>query len=373
MNQKSCLTLIGIAAAVALLGIGILVFLAWRAGPEKSIQEWLATLPAAERAALDAVCTAAGVEAAQLRPLGMLTDGLMRDARNAKSVVIRDGHVRALCLANSAFASAPDLSRLTEIELLWLENGNLTEWPVVSSLTRLRELQLGGQKLGTPTANTLPASLKKLGLARSNVSSIDPLISLALDEVDLSHTPVAVLPAAVPEKGGWQMDLDDTAITNPPGYRRQAPQQASLSGPTLPGGRIEGMASNGAVDVKVTGASLEKLMTVVLPTNTTTYHSSGPVEVECRIGSGRMRVWLWEPDGLFKGPWFERGKIRGFGPTHVNGFMTADVAAGQPAAARGVLIVQGTPPHHSFCLMLEPLEGGKVTDVTLRIGSAKQR
>ncbi len=49
MNKKGCLTLIGLVAVVVLLGLGILVFFAWRAGPEKTIQESLATLPGAER------------------------------------------------------------------------------------------------------------------------------------------------------------------------------------------------------------------------------------------------------------------------------------------------------------------------------------
>ena len=51
--------------------------------------------------------------------------------------------------------------------------------------------------------------------------------------------------------------------------------------------------------------------------------------------------------------------------------MTADVTTGLAATARGVLIVQGAPPHHSFALVLEPPDGGKVPDVSLRIRPVK--
>ena len=40
---------------------------------------------------------------------------------------------------------------------------------------------------------------------------------------------------------------------------------------------------------------------IVLPMNTTTCHSSDPVEIDRRTGGGKMRVWLRAPDGLFNG------------------------------------------------------------------------
>lgn len=350
--------------------VGGLYFIALRAGPEPGIDALLKTLPAGELAALEAVCNAGGIERKQLRPLGVTNDALLRDERNARSIVIRDGHVRVLCLRDFKAATLPDINALTELEALWLERGQLASWPALASLTKLTDLQLNDQPLDAPASNHLPLSLKRLGLAGTKVTGIDTLTNLALDEVNLACTPIQALPPTVPTAGRWSLNLDDTAVTHPPGYQTQLPAGTTVSGPTLPGGKIAGMAGHKRVDVTITGGEIKGRATLALPTNTTLYHTSGPVEVECRVASGTLRVWLQEPEGLFDGPWFIAGKIAGFGLAHVNGYLATDFAASGSTKARGTLIVQGTPPHFSFVIVVEPVGDAPVTGIDLQIRTA---
>lgn len=367
--MKSCLKIIIIFVCAIGVTLAALVVLGLFSGGNEDIDTLLKSLPDSERAALDAVCREAGIEAKQLRPLGVTTNEILRDDRNARSLVIRDGHILVLCLRDTSFTKLPDLGALTALEALWLENGNLSEWPDLTSLANLEEVQFDDQPLGSPPTNCLPRQLKKLGLAGTMIIDIGPLTSLALDEVNLSRTPIGKLPDLVPETGRWLLNLDDTAITRPPGYRAAFPTGMIQSGPALTGGVITGMATHRNVDVRITGAELKSVTTLVLPTNTQLYHSSGPVEIECRIAEGAMRVWLQEPEDLFDGPWFTAGKVKGRGIAHRMGWLTTEVSAGTATTARGALGVQGAPPRFSFCLTLEPIGDTPVSGIELRIRS----
>lgn len=353
--------------SVSLAGLYIIARLA---GPEESIDSLLKKLPEPELAALQAVCAEEGIDPKQLRPLGIANDSLLRDDRNARSIVIRDGHVRVLCLRNLKTNELHDVSSLTELEVLWLEHGKLTTWPELASLTKLTDLQLNGQPLDSPGSNYLPVSLKRLGLAGTKVTSIEWLKELPLDEMNLAYTPITSLPADIPAKGSWVLNLDDTVITRPPGYHTQLPAGTNASGPTLPGGKIEGMAGHKTVDVHVTGTELKGRTTLTLPTNTTLYHTSGPVEVTGSVASGTVRVWLQEPEGLFDGPWFKAGKVVGFGMARANGFVATEITVGGNAKARGSLIVQGAAPRFAFVIQLEPVGNAPVTGIDLLIRTA---
>lgn len=367
--MKSCLKIVIAAVSVISSILTVLVFLGLVFSRDENIDTLLKSLPETERAALDAVCREAGIAPGQLRPLGITTDDLLRDARNARSLVIRDGHVRVLCLRDTSITRLPDIRAFTELESLWLETGRLNAWPELASLHKLTEIQLNGQPLGPPPSRCLPPQLKKLGLSGTKVGCIDTLTAFPLDEVDLSRTPIDRLPVAVPEAGQWRLNLDETPITRPPGYRTDFPSGTIVSGPALAGGKIDGMAGHRNVEVRITGSELKAVTTLVLPTNTTLYHSSGPVEVECRVARGRMRVWLQEPEDLFDGPWFKAGKIEGHRFAHRNGWLTTEVRSGTPATARGTLGVQGTPPGFSFFLTLEPIGEVPVGGIELLVRS----
>lgn len=365
--MKGCFKIVVIVVSIISAVLTGLVFIGMLMEPEADIGTLLKKLPERERATLEALCADEGIKPADLRPLGISNDSLLRDERNARSVIIRDGHVRVLCLRGCKVKELHDLSSLTELEALWADNGALTTWPELASLKELTDVQLNGQPLGSPASNYLPTTLKRLGLARTKVSSIDTLMDFAIDEVDLSSTPIAKLPDRVPAKGQWQLKLDDTAILKPAGYQTQLPARTIVSGPTLPGGKIEGMAGHKTVNVRITGSELKGPARLTLPTNTTLYHTSGPIEVTGTVASGALRVWLQEPDGFFDGPWFKAGKIQGFGLAHRAGYTTTEIKSGTPGAARGTLFVDGTPPHFSFAVLLEPVGEAPVTGIDLQL------
>ncbi|MBL8300653.1 MAG: hypothetical protein JNN30_20125 [Rhodanobacteraceae bacterium] len=360
---------IGIVGTFSVLLIGF-VFLALLSGKRDEIEDLLKTLPERELATLEAICKAEGMEAKQLRPLGITTDALLRDSRNARVVVIRDGHVRSLSLRGTKTPELHDLSALTELETLWLEKGRLTTWPKLDKLTKLRDVQLNDQPLDSPAPNYLPTSLGRLGLAGTKVTSIDALTGFAFDEVDLSRTPIAKLPDHVPVKGAWRLTLDDTLITKPVGYELALPPGVTVSGPTLTDGKIEGMASHKRVDVTITGSALRTRATIALPTNSSAHPTSGPVEIECSVASGAMRVWLQEPEGMFQGEWFTRGRIKGFGFARATGYFSTEISADRPGKALGTLIVQGAPPRFSFAVVVEPIGDAPVTGIQMHVRTA---
>jgi Leucine Rich repeats (2 copies) len=190
MKQTLLIPLLAFTIVTGILG-SMIIHMALQSRPVLATHELIDTLPQSERLALATVCAAAEIDPASLRSLPVVLPNLFRAHSNARSIVIRDGHVRALCLANSRFMTAPDFSAFTEIESLWLESCGLTEWPALANLTCLIHLEVNDQPLPSIPQNVLPPNLQVLGLSRTKVSDISWLAHLsALRELDLTYSPI---------------------------------------------------------------------------------------------------------------------------------------------------------------------------------------
>jgi Leucine-rich repeat (LRR) protein len=390
--KKGCMIAVGLLALLGVSSALGLLFLASRAKPLPGIEGALASLPAAERAALLETCRRAGVDAASLRPIAGHSERLFGDDRNRRAIHVEAGHLRGLCLAGGRFSQPPDVRALGALEALWLQDGTLSEWPDLSSQGALLELRLDGQPLGTPPAGHLPPNLRTLGLARTRVSDVtplaalrgltrllladtpvtdfSPLLELSLETLDLARTRVATVPTTLPRHGAWEVDLTDTPSINPPGFSWTGPGGWSFSGTALGdetrrGGPVRG----GGFEISGSGSQVPALRPVSLPTARGTSQAVEPVRLEASIEAGRARIWLGEAPGAFTSPWFTRGHVKGFGFVRRSGYAYADVAAGETSRLRGTLMLVGSTEHNDFYFLVQPLGDVPVTGLRYRVVS----
>jgi hypothetical protein len=378
-----------------------LILLASNAKPLPPIANQLEFLPEAERAALQTLCVRAGLPGAtSLRPLGGAYDGIFRAEANRAAVWIDEGHVRALGFTGAKFTDGTAVFReFPKMEVLWLENSNLSVWPDLSSLNALRELNVNGNPLASPPAGpgtALPPGLQRLQIARARLSaldfvanhvpelreldasgnaelrSLDPLLKLAkLERVHLAQTGIAALPdtKGLPK---WEVDLEGTPVLNPPGFSWKGPGSHSFTGTGLGETSVRGMVSSGQIDVTGSASEVPALRPVSLPTNHGGSASIGPVIVEATIATGKARIWLAEGPGWFSSPWFTNGKVKGFGFARKAGWSVAEIEAGATAQARGALVLNGPIEHHDFQFYIEPVDGTRVTGLRYRVYPAKR-
>src|SRR4051812_3332826 len=113
--------------ALGVLAVIGLLILAWRAKPLPTTPEALATLSEPERTSVNNVCSLAGIAPESLRHIGGYEGGIFNHALNKHAVVIRNGHVIALCLRGSTFTAVPDLGDLSALEALDLRGSGLTQ------------------------------------------------------------------------------------------------------------------------------------------------------------------------------------------------------------------------------------------------------
>jgi hypothetical protein len=383
-----------VALAVALLAVGLLLLAACNSTPRKD--QTLDSLPPAERAALDAICAAAGTEPQKLRDVGFAAN--FRDDRNRMAIAIRNGHVHTLALSKAVFAQPPDFSKLTALESLWLEDGLLQSWPDLSPLTRLKGLHLNGQPLGTPDANRLPKQIENLDLARTRVAdlsflagffslrtldvsgtrvqSIEPILGLELAEVNLANSPIDTLPPQLPARGYWELNLDGTPLTQIPNFWRKMPAYRFSSSTPTAGDSYTGTAQTGNVDVKGSIVKLIDARPVHLPGHELIGHElieadSGPVTLTASIGGGKVRVWLRETSGLFAEPWFRAGKVKGWSSLRPMGSVSMDVEPGKPETLRGELWGVGTYRQDPYFFVVQPLNNGQASGFSFEVRTSK--
>jgi hypothetical protein len=387
--KKGCL--LALASMVALsvfVALGLL-FLASRSQPLPGIAETLASLPEAERAALRAACGLAGIDPHALRVIGGGSEYLFTDERNRASLYVREGRVRALCLRGARFSAVPDFKALSALEALWLQDGELPGWPDLGSLSALAELRLDGQPLGDPVSG-LPAGLEVLGLSRTRVTALaplaalsklrsldladtavtdfSPLLPLQLETLDVARTKVAAVPAQVPRSGAWQVDLTGAPVLSPPGFSWEGPGGWSFTGTALGREtRSGGPVRASGFEINGTGSEVPALRPVALPTDHRGSRSVGPVVVEASIETGRARIWMDEPPGLFASAWFTQGHVKGFGFVRRSGHVFADLDPGQTVKLRGSLMLTGPIEHDDFHFLVQPLDGTRPTGLRYRV------
>jgi Leucine-rich repeat (LRR) protein len=168
-----------------------------------TLQEHLATLPAGERNALDALCAHAGTTPDRLKLIRVWQNEI---GTTPFGIAIRGGNVCALRLSGTALADAQHSVAFPELESLWLDRNQIVALDSLVVLRKLRELNLRGNSLST--LPELPAglevldagdnqlrvidslsralSLRQLYVARNQIESVEPLANLRLlAEVDL--------------------------------------------------------------------------------------------------------------------------------------------------------------------------------------------
>lgn len=398
-----------VGTVVALAGlIGLLLFLAWRAGPVPTLEQALATLPEGEHHALVEICRAANVRVDKDPELRLIFDAsghLFSDGRNAKAVVIEHGHVLGLSLNGVSVPATTDWSGLPALRALSLRNAGLSHWPDLRALTALEFLDLGANALDAD-APMLPSGLRELHLAQTLVSRVDafsaqpglrvldlaysrvedvtPLLGLALDALDLRGTPIRTLPERLPAAGAWQLDLDETALTRPEHFEPDWPFDGWIAGGTRNGDRSSGTIEGSTVAVDGALAPVEQPMTVHLPHSLDSRLAH--VALEVQVTKGTARVWLEEPPELFGSPWFTAGKVKGFGALRSRGYVFVDVSADRPARLVGNLRLgsidrtyersaehrnsgPAPTPWVDYSFFVEP-RGGTVEGMKFRVGPA---
>lgn len=395
-----CLSVIGLGV---LLVAGLL-FLAWNAKPLPGTAEALATVPESERAALQQITKLAGIESTSLRHIGGYGGTLFDDARNRNSLVIREGHIVALCMRGAAFASLPDPGGLTALEALDWSESSLTQWPDLSKLSELRQLNLSTQPLpdaavgqlplkleflrlaGTKITDTTPFShldaLTELDLSGTAVTSFEPLLGLRLKLLNLANSKVNALPATVPKEGEWTVDLDGTPLLNPPGYAAEWPFDGWITATASGDDAVSGTLNKAQVDVRGTAAPTAKARAIALPR--VTDPGVPPVTITLTCAAGRARVWMEEPPDLFPSPWMKQRKVKGFGVFRSGGYVFAEVSPDKPAKLHGRLHLTtqsriyempsgqrseaAKPPDWcDYSFYLEPLDGSTVTGAAFAI------
>lgn len=386
---------LGIMLLLVVLGLVLLVLLALNADPVAPYAEQFKTLPKSEQIALQQLASDLDMAPDSYRPLGGYYQGLLSEPVNKRAIWIDQGHVRALRLAKWPRPAPPDLSALTELQVLWLDQGQLTTLPDLSRLSKLVELELRQQPLTALTSDRLPPALTRIGLSQTALTDLSPLstikslktidasrtsvtdfsalVPLALDRLDLHDTLIARMPDALPAKrqGDWSVNLDNTPVLNPPGHQWTAPGGYSYSGVALGAETKQGMIGSGEVDVVGTGAEITAMRPVILPTS----NDQGgvyDVQIEASIETGRARIWLDRPLGFFSAisPWFSEVDIDGFGFPPNPGYVYADLEPGQTTTLIGQLRLPGPVEHYDLEFKVEPLGGEKATGFRYKVTKA---
>lgn len=386
---------LGVLLLIGVLAVGLLLLLALNSEPVPPFSEQVKTLSEAERQALEQLANDAGMPVASFRSLGGYYQGLFDAPQNRRAVWIEQGQVRALRLQGWPNAAAPDLSALRALEVLWLDQGQLSELPDLSALAALTELNLREQPITELPAAHLPPALVRINLAGTRIASLDHLaqietlkhidasrtpvrdfsrlVPLALDRLDLHDTQIAAMPATLPRKGqgDWSVNLDNTPVLNPPGHSWTPPADYRYSGVALGAESKDGMIGNGVVDVTGTGAEIVAMRPVILPT----HNDQGgvyTVQIDASIETGQARIWLGRPPSYFlaRSPWFREVAIDGFGLIPRNSYVFADLEPGKPASLIGQLRLPGPVEHWDFEFQVEPLGSEKATGFRYHVGKA---
>lgn len=382
--------------AMMLLGVTGLVGVAWFSTPAPIMAEALSSLEPHERTALQRLLARGNVAPTAIRALGGYYRGLLDVDANRHAVWIDHGHVRAMRLAGWPEATAPDLSAFNRMEVLWLDDGRLSEWPDMSRLAALQEVQLRRQPLTSIDGERLPPSIVDLGLAHTAVTNVDALagattlrtldlahtgvanfsvlVPLALDRLDLSHCPVASLPEKLPRRrhGDWSVNLDGTPVLNPPGFSRVGPGGYAFAGTAFGREERHGHIGSGKADASGYGERLPALRPVVLQT----INDRGvyDVVIEASVDAGRARVWLHTPDDFWtsRSRWFSEVDIDGFGFAMQETWVHVDLEAGKTTALRGRLMRLGPPDRPELQFLIAPIGNDPVREFRYRVRIADQ-
>lgn len=211
-----------VAISVGVLVLALVVWVATR--KPLSIDDELGKLPPDERQALDAIASAAGLTANQLRPVG---PGVLE--YNPKAVAISEGHIVELRIADAPIQSLDAVSRLVGLRALWLDGTQLASLKGIAALSSLKTLNVSRTPLQSVAGLSGHPALVRLNLSKCAISSVAELRDLAnlttldlsgnkltdasslttlpqLAELDLTGNPLTALPSPLPTR--WKVKSD---------------------------------------------------------------------------------------------------------------------------------------------------------------------
>lgn len=328
------------------LGLLLLAFLIYVAtGKSLSIDEELGKLTPGDRQALEALLADSGLVPSKLRAVE-----LRALKYPSKGIVVQDGRVVGLHLAEVPLKHLDKLAALTALQELWLNDDGLTSVPPLTGLVALQRLDLSRNQLraadgiaGLPAlqrlrlANNsltsvaglreLPA-LTELELADNELTDLAPLAALpALTTLDVSNNPLKALPSPLPAR--WQVKSDVEAAPapprpTPPGYPANWVGQPPKGKGKYDKLVIDGTLRSGAFLVTITAQSLSG---VVRPWNLWgSADSHGrDTTLELTVTKGRVRAYLKYLPASDK-----------FAKT-TDGFIFAEAEPGKPGKIKGFI------------------------------------
>lgn len=183
MIRKHCL-LTAISALCASLMFGCS-----NPGPENNPGDVLAGVVPSEREAVLQLLRDAGLNAAQLRPVGKL--GI---AKNRLAIAVAEGHVVGLRVSASSLRSMAAVAALPELSLLWLPNNRITAIDGLEKAHRLTELVLSNNQIANVSGLAGAEALDTLALDGNRISNVQNIPKLqALQTLDLSSNQLGTL------------------------------------------------------------------------------------------------------------------------------------------------------------------------------------
>lgn len=337
--------------------VSLILVLAFLGSPVPSLAEVIDSVPPKQREAIQQICDSGGLKLTDLRNIGDHNRELFNNQLNRTSIVLKNHNVVGLCLRGVSFEKQPDFDELKFLEVLDLEGSTISQWPNLAELREIKRLNISGTELGNPIPKQLPpnvevllargtkidsvrelgniSTLREVDLSGTTVSEFDALLAIPLDQLRLANTRVAILPDTIPKHGEWNLDLDGTPLLNPPGYSSQWPFPGWVASTSRNSDSIQGTVNEKMIDVRGTISNCDTVREFELPQCTAPNVPTAKIVITCSAGKGR--VWLEEPTGFFASPWFEKGKVKGFGMFRSNGYVSKEFDAEHPATLVGRL------------------------------------
>ncbi len=330
------------------VGILVLVLIVWVATRKPlSIDEELGKLPSDERQALDALAAAAGVTAAQLRPVG---PGVLE--YNPKAVAIQDGHVVELRIADASLRQIEPVAKFSALRTLWLDGNPIGSLAPLSGLKALRTLNLSRCQIGQVSdLRELPA-LVSLDLTGNRVEDVSPLVALAaLENINLSGNPIKAMPPSAPARWKVKSDMPTApaeakaapTVAKPDNWVDETPKTSGQSKT----GTMEGLVTNTSYNVKGTIAWISGA--VLIPNIPGIPQASGGnTTLHLEVQKGKVRAYLESsiPD---------KSTLTGL----KTGFIYAEATPGKPGEIVGSLRSYGGAygKNKAYQLVVESLDG----------------
>lgn len=281
-------------------------------------EQELKTLDATERQALSEVLKGTGLQAEELRSIGIL--GI---DRNAKAVAVDKGHVVGLRLSGVTVPDLASAKRLPALEVLWLTGCTVPRLDGLRGHGALRDLSLAGSGLTSLAGLADLPRLEELNLDDNKLRSLAELKDLpALKKVSARNNQLTE-PPSLGAKMAINLDGNPISKAGEPAPTTSAaagsvPELPKLKGKTT--GRGPHSVEGGLLgNPPLTATGVYESLTGMKPMGIVPVdNADSTVDVELSVETGRVRVYL-EPQSR-------------------KGYLYAEATPGHPARLNGRMI-----------------------------------